>query len=120
MENTMHEMHNLVNFLHSRYFNATVKVMNILPRISKSRNKVINQLNKYLKDLCYRFQRLEFINTEYNINLFSSHEGFRKNAYFANVGSDNVHLNKAGVVRLGRHLKYLSHLDFPKVINDTI
>ena len=120
MENTMHEMHNLVNFLHSRYFNATVKVMNILPRISKSRNQVINQLNKYLKDLCYRFQRLEFINTEYNINLFSSHEGFRKNAYFANVGSDNVHLNKAGVVRLGRHLKYLSHLDFPKVINDTI
>ena len=30
-------------------------------------------------------------------------------------GSDNVHYNKFGIVCLGRHMKYLSLLDCPRI-----
>ena len=111
---TIHDMHNLVNFLHNRNFKARINILNILPRASISRNRVINNLNQYLMNLCNQLERSTFINTEFRINLFSSHDGFRKMPYFKQIGSDNVHLNKEGVVRLGKHLKYLSHLDCPK------
>ena len=114
-EKTTHDIYNLVNFLHNRNIMAKINVLNILPRASLSRNTVINNLNQYLKNLCSQIEYLSFINTEFKTCLFSSNDGYRKNTYFKNVGSDNVHLNKPGISRLGKHLKYLSHLDCPRI-----
>ena len=114
-EKTVLDIQNLVNFLHNRNIKARINILNILPRASINRNRVINQLNQYLMNLCNQFERLTFINTEFKMNLFSSHDGFRKMTYFKQIGSDNVHLNRLGIVRLGKHLKYLSHLDCPKL-----
>ena len=115
LEKTTHDIYNLVDFLHSRHIMAKINILNILPRASISRNTVINHLNHYLMNLCTQMECLSLINTEFNVNLFSSYDGYRKNAYFKTLGSDNVHLNKAGIVRLGKHLKYLSHLDCPRM-----
>ena len=114
-EKTTHDIYNLVHFLHNRNVMTEINILNILPRASLSRNTVINHLNQYLMNLCNHTEYLSFINTEFKICLFSSYDGYRINTYFKNKGSDNVHLNKAGIVRLGRHLKYLSHLDCPRI-----
>ena len=116
LEKTTHDIFNLVNFIHRRNSRTKINLINILPRASISRNSVINEINQYLVKLCYQIDNVSYINTEFKTNLFSTYDGYRKNRYFKNIGSDNVHLNTFGIVRLGRHLKYLSHLDCPRVI----
>lgn len=113
-ERTTNDISNLVNYLHSINLNAKVNILNILPRASICRNMVINNLNQYIYNLCSQKRYMSFINTEFRVCLFSSNDGFRKNTYFKQIGSDNVHLNKSGIIRLARHLKYLSHLDCPR------
>ena len=49
-----------------------------------------------------------FIDTELENKLFTDNMHRRKNKFFG-VGHDNVHLNKSGVARLARHLKYATH-----------
>ena len=113
-EKTVNDIYNLVNYLHERHFNAKINILNLLPRASISRNSVINDLNHYIVSICHQLGYLNFINTEHKICLFSSSDGFRKYTYFKRIGSDNVHLNNSGITRLGKHLKYLLHLDSPR------
>ena len=50
------------------------------------------------------------VRSEEQRNLFSTKGGFRKHAFFSSHGTDNVHLNHNGVIRLARYLKYKAHL----------
>ena len=114
LQKSLSDIRNLANYLCSLMPGANVNILNILPRNSYMRNLVINDLNSYIKGLCSHENKLFYINTEYKIKLFSSDSGFRKGLFFKQIGSDNVHLNYKGVVRLGRHLKFLAHLDCPR------
>ena len=109
LQATLNEMEKLVNYLHHTFISANVKVVNILPRTSWLRNSVINKLNGYIKYISSNRSYMRYINTELNICLFSNVNGYRKGDFFKSVGTDNVHLNGKGVIRLGRHLKYLAH-----------
>ena len=88
-----------------------INVINILPRVSRIRNSVINDLNMFINDWCHRNFYMTNINTEASRSLFSNNEGYRKNGYFNHRGTDNVHLNRLGIIRLGKHLKYIAHTD---------
>ena len=110
LDKTCHDIYNLINYLHNRNPCTKIHLLNILPRASIGRNFVINKLNEYLVNLCSQKVYLTFINTEFRICLFSKDDGFRKEMFFKQSGSDNVHLNKSGIIRLGKHLKYLVHI----------
>ena len=102
------EYNQIYKFLHTWNTNATINFVNVLPRVSSIRNEVINKLNNYLYSQCNKTKSANFIDTEYDRNLFCKNS-FRNNIYFSNAGSDNVHLNNAGVIHIGKHLKYLAH-----------
>ena len=101
----------VVTFLHEWASGATINILNILPRASLSRNTVINDLNQFMYQFSSDKNYLRFISTELNRYLFTDRYGYRKNSLFHVAGSDNVHLNSAGVVKLAKLLKYLSHRD---------
>ena len=84
-------------------------MINILPRVSAARNCVINRLNEFICTLCVNLG-LNFVSTEIDRYLFSTRQGYRRDDLFNVVGSDNVHLNSSGIIKLGKHLKYLMHL----------
>ena len=111
---TIHDIESLVDFIHNWTINAQINILNILPRASIHRNNVINNMNKFLMNMCFQKAFLNYINTECKLCLFSSSDGFRKMLYFKTMGTDNVHLNKFGIIRFGKHLKYLLHLDSPR------
>ena len=109
LQRSLNDICELTRYLHQTFELANLKVLNILPRNSRLRNEVINNINSYLKSLSSNTPYLTYINTEFNFNLFSDVNGYRKNDFFKSVGSDNVHLSRRGVTRLGKHLKYLAH-----------
>ena len=86
--------------------NAKLNVINVLPRESKHKNGVVNEINYFIKCMC-KAHGLTFVDTEQDIGLFSYRDG-RKNNYFKSW-YDDVHLNRYGVARLAKHLKYLAH-----------
>ena len=88
------------------FINAKLHVINILPRVDKRKNMTINMLNNTIMEICKR-HGLSFIDTEHDVKLFSVN-GFRRSSYFRR-GLDDVHLNKDGILRLGKHLKFLAH-----------
>ncbi len=104
----MVEVEHLVKFLQNWSESASLNIINILPRASYSRNSVINSLNSFLCKMCDKLGH-KFVSTELDRYLFSDRQGYRRNNLFNVAGSDNVHLNSAGVVKLGKHLKYLMH-----------
>ena len=106
---TTEDIAKLTHFLHHWACSATISVINILPRATRARNQVINDLNLFIDDLCQRHTYLNTINTEVDRNLYSDAKGYRKHMYFNSNGLDNVHLNNLGIIRLGKHLKYLVH-----------
>ena len=108
MNETFSSIDAIYSFLRTWNPTACINFLNILPRISKSRNLVINNLNQYIHNLCVNMGNTMFINTERERNLFTW-KSYRRNNYFSKAGSDNVHLNSDGVVRLCKHLKYLVH-----------
>ena len=112
--NTTNDVKCLVDFIHEWSSNVKINLINILPRASRHRNNVINNINQYIRNICLNNNYLNFIDTEYKLYLFSNSDGYRKSIYFKPIGTDNVHLNKSGVVRFGKHLKYLLHLDCPR------
>ena len=100
----------LVEFLHDWATRADIKLVNILPRESSARNQVINKLNEFIVGyVISKYVYTKQVSTEVDRYLFSDRNGFRKNQYFSTYGDDNVHLNKLGVVRLSKHLKYNAH-----------
>ena len=107
----------LLEFLSIRCPNATINVLNILPRQSYARCKIINALNLEIKTFCDQSDQFSFIDTYSNF-MFSHNNGNRRNKFFmppGQFGPDNVHLNGIGVVRLGKHLKYLAHQNYPSM-----
>ena len=113
-ERSINDIHNLVDFIHSWSNGASVNILNLLPRCSVHRNNVINKINHFLRNICSQLNYLNFIDTEYKLYLFSDSNGYRKSLYFKQIGTDNVHLNGSGVLRFGKHIKYLLHLDSPR------
>ena len=111
---TTNDIKCLVDFIHRWSSNVKINLINILPRASRHRNNVINNINQYIRNICFHNNYLNFIDTEYKIYLFSNSDGYRKSIYFKPIGTDNVHLNKSGIIRFGKHLKYLLHLDCPR------
>ena len=95
-------------FLRSWNPDAAINFVNLLPRTSRCRNVVINQLNNNLNIFCNSSYNTNFISTELDRKLFTW-DSYRRNDYFSNSGTDNVHLNRKGVIRLSKHLKYLAH-----------
>lgn len=106
---TQCDIYNLITCIHNWSQMASINVINILPRVSASRNSVINQLNGYLQHLSDNLPYVYLVGTERHRSLFSYSNGERKNQFFSNQGEDNVHLNHAGVVRLAKYLKYFAH-----------
>ena len=107
--NATADISKLTFFLHEWAKSATVNLINILPRESWVRNRVINDLNDFLNTLSRKCPYINKIDTELNRNLFSTSNGYRKSMYFNSNGEDNVHLNYLGIERLGKHLKFLLH-----------
>ena len=107
-ERSLVEIERLVAFLHNWSPGAALNMINVLPRASFARNSVINKLNEFIHHLCFQ-KGYNFIGTELNRYLFSSRRGFRKCELFNVKGSDNVHLNSKGIIKLGKLLKYLMH-----------
>lgn len=108
LNSSFQEIDQLHQFLSNWNPNANLNFVNILPRVSLARNQVINRLNAHLSSRSINNPNTNFINTESTRHLFCS-DGYRKNFYFSNKGSDNVHLNRMGILRLGKHLKYSAH-----------
>lgn len=103
------DLDNVIRYLRKVFPVAGINVLNILPRVVKGRNDVIFELNKHLESFCMANNLVNYMNTEY---LFSSRNGKRKHQYFVPASTkivDNCHLNKDGVERLGKYLKYWTH-----------
>ena len=99
----------LSQYLHLWANSAVINVLNILPRVSFIRNSVINKLNYHILQLCNKYSYIKIVSTESHRSLFSFHNGLRKDNFFMTKGGDNVHLNKIGLSRLAKYLKYYSH-----------
>ena len=97
----------LLSYLWSYFVNAKICVLNILPRFNRSKNEIINDLNREIVNIC-NSHGLIFASTEVENFLFSTDKGERKCEYFMR-GKDNVHLNENGVRRLAKYIKYISH-----------
>ena len=95
--------------LHNWAPSALIRMVNVLPRESYTRNMVITNINQFLSELADRHQYLGYITTEKVRKLFSNKYGFRKSDYFSKKGDDNIHLNSFGVKRLANHLKFIAH-----------
>ena len=111
-ERTTYEINALVSHLRLTFTGASINLLNVLPRINYQRNLAINRINSFLQTLSCQHEEIVYVNTEFNRNLFSNMLGFRKNFYFMPASSsipDNVHLNRAGIIRLAKHLKYVAH-----------
>ena len=103
------ELMQLFDFLHNWSQSAVINFINILPRESEVRNRIINSLNSHVKTLANDTAFVKFVSTKVDRNLFTFKNGYRKNSFFSNQGEDNVHLNNLGTIRLAKHLKYMAH-----------
>ncbi len=106
---TKSNIEHLIKFLNTWAVGAKINMINILPRTNYCRNIVINDLNNFIKSLCKSTPYLNYVNTELDRYLFATRTGLRRNELFLERGTDNVHLNSAGVIKLGKLLKYLLH-----------
>ena len=102
-----------IRYVQSLFSTAEVNLISILPRIAQNRKMVIRKLNEHIESICKNNlnNKLKYIDT-YSIRLFTFPNGTRKSELFKYTfrnDIDNVHLNNYGVIKLGRHLKYLAH-----------
>ena len=113
LQNSCNSITKTIDYVQSLFPSAIVNVINILPRVHENRKIVITQLNSHIKKCCERKpHNLCYIDT-YSIKLFTFPNGVRKTELFKYMSRndfDNVHLNNYGVIKLGKHLKYLAHL----------
>ena len=109
LDKSKSDISNLIDYLHHWSNTAAIHTINILPRESATRNYVINELNNHLKEQSMSKDYVKFVSTEFERNLFTFSDGHRKNNLFHPWGSDNVHLNSIGIIKLAKHLKYYAH-----------
>ena len=103
------DISDLLNYLKSVHQTTPIHVINILPRSSKGRNDVVNELNNLIERMCDNDPCLDFMRTQH---LFNYRNGLRKEFYFVRSSEkvfDNCHLNASGVIRLAKFLKYWVH-----------
>ena len=106
---TTNDIMNIGIYLHECFNGSAINFINILPRASRARNLIINDLNKFIGEFCASKSYLNMVNTESTRSLFSHTSGIRKDLYFSEKGNDNVHLTSLGVARLAKHLKFIAH-----------
>ena len=109
-----------ISYVQSLFGSAILNVINILPRVTENRKRVtenrkrvIGLLNSHIRNLVGKDKsgRLNLVDT-YRYKMFNFSDGTRKADLFRKThinDKDNVHLNNLGVVKLGKHLKYLAH-----------
>ena len=105
------DVERFVDYLNELMPNAKISIINILPRADSARNNVIYSMNITIMSICDSRDFLNFVSLETDRKLFTK-RGYRNDIYFM-AGShrypDNPHLNRVGIVRLAKHLKYLAH-----------
>ena len=109
LENAMRDISELLDFLKLSYPSSKIHVINILPRHSLGRNDVVLELNRMVERYCVA-NKFEFMNCKHLFKTYQSDS--RNNTYFMppnRYHDDNCHLNKVGVERLGKYLKFWSH-----------
>ena len=113
LKDAFNDISELLKYLSETFPNTPIKVVNILPRFKKGRNDVINELNKFIKNFCLKNRnQFEFLTTNH---LFNFRDGSRIENYFVDPNKrfqDNCHLNKYGIARLGKFIKYWTHAFF--------
>ena len=108
LDSTNNSIENCILSLHKWAPDAQIRIVNVLPRESYSRNKVISDINLFISKMPMKHSFVSFISTEKDRFLFSNKFGFRKSSCFR-FGEDNVHLNHEGIVKLAKHVKYHAH-----------
>ncbi len=105
----------LIKYIKNKFPSAQVNVINILPRLKKGRNDVVNELNYLIEQFCVH-RHITFMSTKH---LFNFKDGKRIEKYFMapshNV-ADNCHLNNYGVARLGKFVKYWTHKNAKEIV----
>ena len=99
---------NLINFVKTKFPTAMINIMNILPRLSPGRNDVVASLNCMIEDYCH-YSNINFMST---FHLFNFRNGGRIGRYFMPSSQfihDNCHLNRDGVTRMGKYIKYWTY-----------
>ena len=91
-------------YLYNTFYNATINIINLFSRDIKECNDIVKKLNRHIFNLSNTYMRMKFIDTQDNF-MFSDRIGRRRKEFFY----DAVHLNNNGIVRLCKHLKYISH-----------
>ena len=109
-DNCQEDIKNLVVLLHNWAPMANIKFLNILPRESWGRNDLISKINWFISKLAENHPYVDFISTESDRKLFTDGNGYRKSIFFSSKGTDNIHLNTLGVIRLAKHLKHIAHI----------
>ena len=107
IDTAIHGIFNIISALWSIFNHAQFNIINLFPRVDGNKNNIVYLLNREMRNICST-HGLNFVDTEYQNRLFSRVDGSRKDVFFK-VGYDNVHFNKRGISRLGKHLKYLAH-----------
>ena len=109
LEDSYDSITNLITFLKRRFPSSEVKVLNILPRKVKGRNDIIMRLNQHIKRVIGAPQYLDTADNA----MFSYRDGSRREQFFVPRGrgdNDNPHLNRRGVARVAKFLKYVVHV----------
>ena len=110
LKNAMRDIKELIDFVKHSYPKSIVHVINILPRDTLGRNEIVDELNIMIEEYCLSSVKgVNFMNSQ---KLFKYHNGSRSNRYFMHPNqyyNDNCHLNREGVKRLGKYLKYWAH-----------
>ena len=109
LTDTFGSIKGFIEHLHQWAPNAAIRILKVLPRESRARNEVISKINSFNNQLIDKLSYVKQCDFEKDRFLFANEHGYRKSAFFSNNGSDNVHLNQKGTVRLANHLKYTAH-----------
>ena len=111
LHDTINDIGQFIQYLKTNIPTAEINVLNILPRKMKGKCDIINIINSDIKSLCNSSDRLRYIDTVDNY-MFTHRDGKRREEFFNSTGrfgDDDVHLNRVGVLRLAKFLKYLVH-----------
>jgi hypothetical protein len=99
---------NLIRYVEGKFPSSKINVINILPRTTAGKNDVVNELNFLIENMC-QSSGINFMTTKH---LFNFRDGKRIDSYFLPPNSwirDNCHLNRDGITRLGKYLKYWTY-----------
>ncbi|KAL5261907.1 hypothetical protein ACHWQZ_G007571 [Mnemiopsis leidyi] len=99
LQGSFNQLTEVLQYLHAKFPDVNINVINILPRATPGKNDVVRELNSLLKNYC-GIKGMRFMETKH---LFNTVQGKRKNQYFVSPSKqiiDNCHLNEIGVTRL--------------------